>query len=111
MIKLLRNVWAGLELRALCFQSSLMIVLEQSIRVGHSFRALSKLGHTYAGGIPWSLWCVTHGNITGGSDQSAYQRCSQCCGQRGWHEGDSALSPMGLLSPLGLFLLAGEGSH
>lgn len=111
MIKLLRNVWAGLELRALCFQSSLMIVLEHSIRVDHSFRAFSMLGHTYVGGIPWSLQCVTHRNITGGSDQGAYQRCSQHCGQRGWHEDGSALSLMELPSPLGLFLLAGERSH
>lgn len=44
MIKLLRNVGAGLELRPLCFQSSLMIILEHSIRVGHSFRAFSMHG-------------------------------------------------------------------
>lgn len=58
----------------------------------------------YVGGIPWPLQCVTHRNITGGSDQGAYQRSAQRSGQRGWHEDDSALSLVELPSPLGAVL-------
>lgn len=35
----------------------------------------------YVGGIPRSLHCVTYRNITGGSDQGAYQRRSWCSGR------------------------------